>query len=493
MTSLEEEGITRTEFEQISELLKNEDFRKLFFDYCEEINDPENKKLYEKELIEFEKERGIDVTFINPEPGFVIKTSENGDKKCFINIAQCCKVEKPSYDIHKNGKNWKIPFTQAPPHRDYDKKKNKCVVYDVVFHPDTLKMSEADKRFRELVINSALDGVQNSFNVNIDRNNLKYPKMKYKGMIRPTIIRKKSDTPPKFDNDPLSHLCPPLPSEKVESTKVQETKKIESNEYTIPKYNIIQRYDVDIQECVEDRNSKINSTIPKDLIITIDLPLLRTTEDVNLDVTTKELFLISEKPSKYKLKIKLPYSVDENLGKAKFDKIKKKLEIILPVKREIPKFYRKNLIFEQPTTTDETTTTTDEIEPIKLIQEIIPTEIPFLDPKISYKLPEFNILKLDQFQLLIKHENIDRSSIEFNEKLENGFQLKFYILGPGYFPIYYSIFIKFFDPIKLIVNEQLFDDNNFILKFKMNNEFNLIENIFVGINDDDCDLKEILI
>ena len=33
-----------------------------------------------------EGERGVDVKFISPTPGHVIKTVQNGDTKCFVNI-----------------------------------------------------------------------------------------------------------------------------------------------------------------------------------------------------------------------------------------------------------------------------------------------------------------------------------------------------------------------------------------------------------------------
>jgi dynein assembly factor 2, axonemal len=58
--------ISSTEFSRISEAMKNEEFRKMFISYCEEISDPENRKLYEKEIKQLESERGVDVEFINP-------------------------------------------------------------------------------------------------------------------------------------------------------------------------------------------------------------------------------------------------------------------------------------------------------------------------------------------------------------------------------------------------------------------------------------------
>jgi dynein assembly factor 2, axonemal len=114
--------ITRDEVNKIGEALKNKEFRQLFVDYCEEITDPENRKLYEQEIKQLEQERGVDVTFINPEPGYVIKTSADGTTKTFLNIATNEHVEKPTSTPTTNadglrGLNWSLPYTVVPPRR----------------------------------------------------------------------------------------------------------------------------------------------------------------------------------------------------------------------------------------------------------------------------------------------------------------------------------------------------------------------------------------
>lgn len=120
-------NVTRDEVEKIGEALKQKEFRQLLIDYCEEISDPENRKLYEQEITQLEKERGVDITFINPDPGYVIKTSSDGTTKTFINIATNEKVEKPSSKptTDENGQRglmWSLPHTLAPPRKDADKK-----------------------------------------------------------------------------------------------------------------------------------------------------------------------------------------------------------------------------------------------------------------------------------------------------------------------------------------------------------------------------------
>lgn len=66
---LEDLNITKDEVDRIGEALKDESFRKLFVEYAEEIADPKNRELYEKEIAMMEAERGMDVQFVHPVPG----------------------------------------------------------------------------------------------------------------------------------------------------------------------------------------------------------------------------------------------------------------------------------------------------------------------------------------------------------------------------------------------------------------------------------------
>lgn len=167
----EHPDITKEEFERISEALKKEEFRKLFLDYIEEIQDPENRKRYEEEITQIEAERGVDVVFIHPQPGFVIKTSQDGSEKCFINCAKSEHVAKPTNQISvdpktgSRGLSWSIPMAQAPPRDDLDNRNKRCRVYDVVFHPDALYLAERNKSFHKCLVDTALDAVEREYKV----------------------------------------------------------------------------------------------------------------------------------------------------------------------------------------------------------------------------------------------------------------------------------------------------------------------------------------
>lgn len=192
---LKDLNLTNDELKRFSDAFKNEEFRKLFIEYAEELNDPKNRELYEKEIRQVEEERGSDVTFVHPQPGHVLKTSSNGKTKCFINIATNENVEKPSYTKvdGKQGAQWSLPHCLAGPHEDIDHDSKLCTVYDVIFSPDTYRMAETNVKFMKMLEDSALDSVENNYHCKLDRNNIKRPKMKFKGVAKPTIIRKKKE------------------------------------------------------------------------------------------------------------------------------------------------------------------------------------------------------------------------------------------------------------------------------------------------------------
>ena len=66
----------------------------------------------------------------------------------------------------------------------------KCCVYDVVFHPETITRC-ANPKFKDIVVSSALDGVCKQFDVQLDRDSMRFPKMKFKGTPSECVIRKR--------------------------------------------------------------------------------------------------------------------------------------------------------------------------------------------------------------------------------------------------------------------------------------------------------------
>lgn len=173
----------------------------MLVEYAEEISDPKNREIYEKEISQLEQERGMDVTFIHPEPGFCLKTTQNGSKKCFINICKNPNIDKPSSHRDQTGKtglHWQIPHTCSQPREDAVKSgEGTCIVYDVVFNPDSYRMGETNQRFNKLLIDSALETIEKNFKLKLDRVNYKILKhMNFKGKPTASIIRRPAKNSP---------------------------------------------------------------------------------------------------------------------------------------------------------------------------------------------------------------------------------------------------------------------------------------------------------
>lgn len=474
--SFKDLDLNKEEVERLKDALKDEQFRKMLVDYVDEVTNPENQKIYQNEIIQLEKERGVDVQFINPVAGYVIKTSVDGARKCFINVCSNELIQKPtsipkSHDGSK-GLEWSLPHSITPPREDLDNKKIRCQVYDVVFHPDTLHLAQNNKAFRNMVNNTACNAVESNFEVKLDKKNLKFPKLNYKGLPHAAMIRKQSAEKPRekspeeqelldkiFESIPKSE--PPKSPKKTRKTKKIDVDDINNSNYTTPKYIIKHRSNVELEEFTEHKHSKMNVAIPKELVIEVNLPLLKSASDIVLDVAEKTLHLKSEKPAKYKLSLTLPYHVNQDNGNAKFDKDLKKIIITLPVKRS------RELILSSEVSRDDSGVESDHGSPTRgdeeamksvekeLIQQLSSTDntnkyqLPkvrkdfFLNPNVVYNLPEYAFHLYDNvFTFTLNVKNVSDSTIEKIFDGNSTIHVKFNTISSGFYPVHYAIFIK---------------------------------------------------
>ncbi|XP_029454242.1 protein kintoun [Rhinatrema bivittatum] len=357
-SKLEELDLTTEEVERFGKAFKDEKFRELFLAYADEISNPENKKKYEEEITLMEKERGVEVKFVHPQPGHVLKTSLNGVQKCYINICSNDLIPKPSCKAGKGngnrkGQHWSLPYSLAPGREDLGKEGRKYIIYDVVFHPDTLYMASKNQRFKKMVDSTALEAIEKQFGVKLDEKNAKMLKLKYKGVPQAAVLRTPLPGKPQQTEDADDPLRFPYPYEmakceppevkttrdqpgKAETKKhktvadhIEEDRESKQTKPTTPHYTIVHRSHFDLQDYRYSRDAT-PSPVPKELVITIDLPLLKSAAQATLDVMDKKLSLESQNPD-YSCQISLPYRVDENQGTAKFNKAKKQLVITLPV------------------------------------------------------------------------------------------------------------------------------------------------------------------
>ncbi|KAJ0180435.1 hypothetical protein K1T71_003839 [Dendrolimus kikuchii] len=521
--------LTRCDLETIQDAMKNKKFRDMFVEYCEEVRDPANQAIFQKEMIQLEKERGYDITFINPKGSYVIKTSVAGDRKAFINICSNDIVGKPSYTVQEvngtKGMNWQIPYSLVPPRDDYDQNRQRCVIYDVVFHPDTLRMAEVNKQFRELVNKTAFEGLKESYNINLDSNNLRFPKSCYKGMTIPAVIRKEDPNFKPPEDEDTENISPEIleklypqknyaekPNEDVKKPLVDSRTKLKtkkSNEYihstekgyTVPKYVLKQQKNVDFQEFTYSRDCKQYTAIPNQIVVEINLPLLSSTKDCILDVKERSLSLKSEKPAKYKLEIALPYSVNDECGSAKFDKTKHLLTVTLPViRRDFSNLNKKCLKGDSGLESEEnmSSQSDEDISNYPLVEELFSnpntvhtpniiattnrTESEFLDPTFGYILPSHTHNVLDDVIAFTFHvKNTEPDSVQVKNS-DNKIYIKFTSVSSGFVPVHYAAIIIFDEPVKFEnINGEAWD-NNVILQLEVIGE--VPQKFQIGISND---------
>ncbi|GLI65377.1 hypothetical protein VaNZ11_008931 [Volvox africanus] len=98
-----------------------------------------------------------------------------------------------------------------------------------------------------------------------------------------------------------------------------------------PEWTLVHRGQTDLAAAWGDagRGLAVDMQVPKELLVRVTLPGVASAAGVDLDVGERRLTL--KVPGQYHLDAPLPYVVEENKGKAKFDKASKKLEITLPV------------------------------------------------------------------------------------------------------------------------------------------------------------------
>ncbi|KAH8291075.1 hypothetical protein KR054_008244 [Drosophila jambulina] len=518
--------VTKEEFDRFRQALGQEEFRKLFFEYVEEIQDPANRKIYEEEITQLEKERGVEVRFIHPQPGFVIKTALDGELKCFINIAGSPEIERPKNEVAMDpsngsrGLSWSIPMAQTASRDDCDAKNNRCKVFDVVFHPDALHLAKRNKQFRQCLIDTALDAVEREYQVSLDRANLKFPKLDYKGIARPSVIRKLAEHHSADDQEPhplgdIYPTKPPTAADGKPRVLPMKAKPSPVPEFSVPRYSIKHSHDVDLSEYTDELDAKLHVTVPRSLVVEIELPLLRSTAECQLDVTANSVYLLSERQgAKYRLKLDLPFTVDDKAGSARFDTDLRRLCITLPVVRTnvreqrqmhdtLRHFSREDSGVElhsnsespveedgdgdlSDSKADTSETATPTATPVHNAHK------PFLKSSVHYQLPaKFDCNVLDNVMAFVLHvPNVQPDSIQ-QLKEQRSLHLQFATIGSGYYPTHYAFYVELpaeEGDLAIESAEAEAWDNNVVLKLCFSSQSETPQGYLAGL--DATDLKE---
>ncbi|XP_063296267.1 protein kintoun [Pelobates fuscus] len=346
--------MTQEELERFKAAFQDQEFRKMFTEYVEELNDPETRRRYEEEIRLLERERGVDLQFVYPSPGYVLLTSANRLRRCYINVCSNGVIPKPQAvrgtdQNAREGSHWTLPYLITPTRETTEQDGSRSLLYDVLFHPETMELVSKNVKFKQMVDSLAMSGVSKYFSLELDRINVKTLSAKYMGPAQSAVIRKpipgfvpNADTPAPLEGPyPYTELLKggtgrespaarPKPS--VHPKQGVHKPRAPRSPPTTPHYTIRQRSHVDFQDYTLSRFSA-PSPVPDELVVTVDMPLLESASSVSLHILSKQLHLESKEPV-YKLQVDLPYMVDENRGNAQFNKAKRQLVLTLPVVRQ---------------------------------------------------------------------------------------------------------------------------------------------------------------
>ncbi|XP_027761659.1 protein kintoun [Empidonax traillii] len=325
--------LSAEEVERLQRAFRDEKFRELFAEYAAELTDPEQRRLYEEEVAALERERGVEVRFVHPSPGFVLRTSQEGSRRCYINVCSNATLAEPRAHAERGGQRWALPYSLAPGREELRRAGRRRLLYDVVFHPAALRLAARSAPFRRLLCDTALDAVERHCGVRLDRANAAVLRgTRYKGIPQAPVIRSplpggaaKATDGGESPLPPFPYPAPP-PADNGDSPPPAPAPPAGP---TTPRWSIRHRSYVDLQDYRHSRDSA-PSPVPRELVVTVELPLLRSAAQAELEIRGRELRLDSLRPA-YRLRLRLPYDVDESGGRAAFSRAQRQLQVTLPV------------------------------------------------------------------------------------------------------------------------------------------------------------------
>lgn len=485
-------NLSTDEITRLERAFCDQTFKNLFGEYLHEIQDPENQKIFEKEIIELERQQGNEIKFLKPSPNYLLKTSVQGNTKAYINISSSIDVSKLTYETTEQSftsdVKVSIPYALLPVQKVLCKQNESCFIYTVVFHSDTLKDAGFNAELKRVMEETAFSAIEKTFNVVLDRVNYKKSKKNFKGSLQMTIIRKNNVV----DEKQGMFACSEMKQYTLSANCYHG--------YVEPVYKIKYRNEVDLQNSTNDRYCKLDILIPKEILIEIQLPLLKSINQMKLEVKSTNVILLSEN-AKYRLNLALPYEICEESGNAKFDSDSHVLTLVLPVKKVTKKkSERVNNVKQLITEIDENenlevsrnnkSNSSSSKEKDQLFENDVISDAKntFLNPNIKYKFPSYfcNFFQ-NQLAFTINVKNVDKNSFYFNIfEDRTGFCIKFSSLGSGHFPMYYAMCFTFLDDV-IKVNSVLnfsFDDEHLFIYLQLK-EGAIPFEYFVGINKQD--------
>jgi len=360
--------MTSEEIGNLKEAFKKEEFRKMFAEYLNDMQDPKYRAEQEAYIRQCEERNQVPegVDLIHPEPGFVVKTREvsSSKDKFFINVCSHERIGKPtSREVvtkeGKKGRDWSLPHSVGPKHMEKDKSGNLCATYDVCFHPDAVKRCFLDERWKQFVAETSIGGVEKrakkdgsargSGEVKLNREHHILRNVRCLGSsttLSSMNLGSSKHQKKKIVKEKKSTLKKGFLSSSSSSSSSSYDVKEAPKNHSVPKFAVIHQQRVCLSNYMHDdapTETKIKKNELSGFKIKIELPKLRSARKIDLDVSDKRLVLHAE--GTYHLDFAFPREVIGDKGSAKFDKKSHTLIVTVPVRpREEEKVKKIDLV-----------------------------------------------------------------------------------------------------------------------------------------------------
>lgn len=139
--------------------------------------------------------------FIQPKPGFCLKSTTAGGGKVFVNVCQHDRIAEPHPMPKKEGEStdndelrFKVPVSCSQAHPDKDKSGRACKVYDVAVNTKTLARCMREPEYRNFISVLSLNWIKQTYEPTLNVEVFRYVNFKVKGKLELHRIRL-SETP----------------------------------------------------------------------------------------------------------------------------------------------------------------------------------------------------------------------------------------------------------------------------------------------------------
>jgi len=377
--------ISQEEVSKLTKAMKDKQFQGHMDEYCREISDPAHRKEYLQYLDQLEAKGEIPdgQCLLRTEPGCCVKTTimfKNGQtQKCFLNIVYSDRIADMSQeDDGKGGKRVKLPYSLSPPRPERDNKDENCMTCDFAVGTWTFGQAIQRPQVLKMLVDTASDGLGAQFLKGHEEVKKDFKVMRRircrgpGGRPLPMSVKAeclkdngKSNRPVHTSFESKNSITPselkelrkeakekqlkPAKTEDDDEVETVKTKQ-EPPDFTtpsgaprirVPKHKLIHSGAYDLTDFMEasNRPTMLAQSVPRLLKLIIELPTVKKSSDVSLDVTAFNVCV--EVQDKYYLDLPLSYEIDDAKGEAKFDKVAQTLTLELPV---VPKPPDPNLL-----------------------------------------------------------------------------------------------------------------------------------------------------